>query len=191
MSGRFPPPFGLQNLPADVHAARCEDWLLLIVGLYFQFLSHRPRKRCLVFTSQRFTGVTKDAASARPSRPVRALRTAVATRKPSGSVLGKKNCRACVCNYRTSWTTSSVAWFHLHALFLALRLSEDRVGDICNACVLLVKRWKKLPSGSKKNWNHVSDIQVERVTIVLPQLDLNWHPSHLESGGGCQSWARI
>lgn len=37
-----------------------------------------------------------------------------------------------------------------------LRLSEDRVGDICNACVLLVKRWKKLPHGSKKNWNHVS-----------------------------------
>lgn len=36
-------------------------------------------------------------------------------------------------------------------------LSEDRVGDICNACVLLVKRWKKLPHGSKKNWNHVRD----------------------------------
>ena len=32
----------------------------------------------------------------------------------------------------------------------------DRSGDICNACVLLVKRWKKLPRGSKKNWNHVS-----------------------------------
>lgn len=44
----------------------------------------------MVFTNQRFTGVTKDVASARPSRPVRALRTAVATRRPSGSVLGKK-----------------------------------------------------------------------------------------------------
>ena len=31
------------------------------------------------------------------------------------------------------------------------------MGDICNACVLLVKRWKKLPNGSKKNWNHVVD----------------------------------
>lgn len=39
-------------------------------------------------------------------------------------------------------------------------LSEDRVGDICNACVLLVKRWKKLPHGSKKNWNHVRDCSV-------------------------------
>ncbi|KAM9334597.1 SIN3-HDAC complex-associated factor-like [Symphorus nematophorus] len=36
-------------------------------------------------------------------------------------------------------------------------LGEVRCGDICNACVLLVKRWKKLPAGSKKNWNHVVD----------------------------------
>ncbi|XP_075061526.1 SIN3-HDAC complex-associated factor isoform X1 [Mixophyes fleayi] len=36
-------------------------------------------------------------------------------------------------------------------------LHESRTGDICNACVLLVKRWKKLPGGSKKNWNHVVD----------------------------------
>ncbi|RXM93743.1 DENN domain-containing protein 5A [Acipenser ruthenus] len=40
---------------------------------------------------------------------------------------------------------------------LGARLLEDRTGDICNACVLLVKRWKKLPLGSKKNWNHVVD----------------------------------
>ncbi|KAG7468538.1 hypothetical protein MATL_G00143550 [Megalops atlanticus] len=40
---------------------------------------------------------------------------------------------------------------------LCFGLAEDRVGDICNACVLLVKRWKKLPLGSKKNWSHVVD----------------------------------
>ena len=39
---------------------------------------------------------------------------------------------------------------------ILLCLLTDRTGDICNACVLLVKRWKKLPRGSKKNWNHVS-----------------------------------
>lgn len=49
---------------------------------------------------------------------------------------------------------------HVPRLVL-LRLSEERVGDICNACVLLVKRWKKLPTGSKKNWNHVSDVPVQ------------------------------
>ncbi|OCT86074.1 SIN3-HDAC complex-associated factor [Xenopus laevis] len=36
-------------------------------------------------------------------------------------------------------------------------IRESRSGDICNACVLLVKRWKKLPTGTKKNWNHVVD----------------------------------
>ena len=44
----------------------------------------------------------------------------------------------------------------LHKLYLSCRLSETRSGEICNACVLLVKRWKKLPVGTKKNWNHVS-----------------------------------
>ena len=41
------------------------------------------------------------------------------------------------------------------SLLNSSRLREARAGDICNACVLLVKRWKKLPAGSKKNWNHV------------------------------------
>ena len=36
--------------------------------------------------------------------------------------------------------------------------SDNRQGEICNACVLLVKRWKKLPSGSRRNWHHVSAI---------------------------------
>ena len=37
------------------------------------------------------------------------------------------------------------------------QLRERRSGEICNACVLLVKRWKKLPTGSERNWNHVSN----------------------------------
>lgn len=41
-------------------------------------------------------------------------------------------------------------------------LCETRSGEICNACVLLVKRWKKLPAGSKKNWNHVSFVCLPR-----------------------------
>lgn len=31
------------------------------------------------------------------------------------------------------------------------------MGEICNACVLLVKRWKKLPKGSQRHWAHVVD----------------------------------
>lgn len=37
------------------------------------------------------------------------------------------------------------------------QLLERRTGEICNACVLLVKRWKKLPAGSDRNWSHVVD----------------------------------
>uniref|UniRef100_A0A2I2Z6D1 SIN3-HDAC complex associated factor n=1 Tax=Gorilla gorilla gorilla TaxID=9595 RepID=A0A2I2Z6D1_GORGO len=43
-------------------------------------------------------------------------------------------------------------------------LHETPSGDICNACVLLVKRWKKLPAGSKKKLepsNHISKLQKE------------------------------
>lgn len=36
------------------------------------------------------------------------------------------------------------------------QLTTPRQGEICNACVLLVKRWKKLPAGSDRNWRHVS-----------------------------------
>lgn len=58
--------------------------------------------------------------------------------------------------------------------FVFTRLHEARSGDICNACVLLVKRWKKLPAGSKKNWNHVSQLfissppQNELISVFSP-----------------------
>ncbi|CAG2168976.1 unnamed protein product, partial [Oppiella nova] len=37
------------------------------------------------------------------------------------------------------------------------QIIERRSGEICNACVLLVKRWKKLPSNTTRNWHHVVD----------------------------------
>lgn len=85
----------------------------------FQFLSHRPRRRCLVFTSQRFTGVTKDVASARPSRPARALRTAAATRRPSGSVLGNKK------------------WFSVHVSVIIEPVAPPQQLLIAFACPIL------------------------------------------------------
>ncbi|RXG70455.1 Protein FAM60A [Armadillidium vulgare] len=36
-------------------------------------------------------------------------------------------------------------------------LDEPRFGEICNACVLLIKRFKKLPVGKKKHWHHIVD----------------------------------
>ena len=51
--------------------------------------------------------------------------------------------------------TSSVKYEeHFERCF---QLSECRKGEICNACVLLVKRFKKLPLGTSRHWSHVVD----------------------------------
>lgn len=47
------------------------------------------------------------------------------------------------------------------------QLHERRSGEICNACVLLVKRWKKLPAGSERNWRHVSVVFIVNWKVVL------------------------
>lgn len=36
-------------------------------------------------------------------------------------------------------------------------MEAPRRGEICNACVLLVKRFKRLPPGSNRHWGHVVD----------------------------------
>jgi len=48
---------------------------------------------------------------------------------------------------------------------------ELRHGDICNACVLIVKRWKKLPVNSTKDWSHVVDARSGpgTKTVVRPK----------------------
>lgn len=48
------------------------------------------------------------------------------------------------------------------------QLHERRSGEICNACVLLVKRWKKLPAGSERNWRHVSVVTL--VTVMVSSV---------------------
>lgn len=62
----------------------------------------------------------------------------------------------CICGAKSSssrFTSSSKYELLFSGCF---QLNEKRQGEICNACVLLVKRWKKLPPGSSKNWKHVS-----------------------------------
>ncbi|XP_040007463.1 SIN3-HDAC complex-associated factor-like [Xiphias gladius] len=61
-------------------------------------------------------------------------------------------------------------------------LCEVRCGDICNACVLLVKRWKKLPAGSKKNWNHVVDAKAGsnmKATLRTKKMKKKLKPSEI------------
>ncbi|XP_041132491.1 SIN3-HDAC complex-associated factor-like [Polyodon spathula] len=63
----------------------------------------------------------------------------------------------CICKTKSSSSRFTDSGRYEETFRLCFGLLEDRTGDICNACVLLVKRWKKLPLESKKNWNHVVD----------------------------------
>lgn len=74
----------------------------------------------------------------------------------------------CICGAKSSssrFTSSSKYELLFSGCF---QLNEKRQGEICNACVLLVKRWKKLPPGSSKNWKHVSrEMSIHLVFFVL------------------------
>ncbi|KAM3858862.1 SIN3-HDAC complex-associated factor-like [Diretmus argenteus] len=63
----------------------------------------------------------------------------------------------CICRAKSSSSRFTDSKRYERDFKTCFGLGEVRCGDICNACVLLVKRWKKLPAGSKKNWNHVVD----------------------------------
>ena len=40
------------------------------------------------------------------------------------------------------------------------KLVETRAGQVCNACVLIVKRWRNLPEDTSKHWAHVVDARI-------------------------------
>lgn len=70
----------------------------------------------------------------------------------------------CICKAKSSssrFTASAKYASHFESCF---RLpapgsgeEEGRGDEICNACVLLVKRYRKLPAGSGRHWAHVVD----------------------------------
>lgn len=70
----------------------------------------------------------------------------------------------------------------------------SRTGDICNACVLLVKRWKKLPHGSSRNWKHVRIFNVScfwNIFLISDYCEskINWFCGQVVDarvGGGCK-----
>lgn len=62
----------------------------------------------------------------------------------------------CICKAKSSssrFTDSKKYEMDFRACF---QLHEERRGEICNACVLLVKRFKRLPQGHRRHWSHVS-----------------------------------
>ena len=64
----------------------------------------------------------------------------------------------CICGTKTSSSrfTSSTRFESLFVPCFGITYDDRRSGDICNACVLIVKRFRNSPRDSCKNWAHVS-----------------------------------
>lgn len=64
----------------------------------------------------------------------------------------------CICKAKSSSSRFTDSEKYEEDFAACFQLSEEeRRGEICNACVLVVKRWRKLPRRSMKNWSHVVD----------------------------------
>ncbi|XP_011878552.1 PREDICTED: protein FAM60A [Vollenhovia emeryi] len=63
----------------------------------------------------------------------------------------------CICKAKSSSSRFTDSKKYEDDFMLCFKLDERRSGEICNACVLLVKRFKKLPPGNDRNWRHVVD----------------------------------
>ncbi|XP_074029724.1 SIN3-HDAC complex-associated factor isoform X2 [Leptinotarsa decemlineata] len=63
----------------------------------------------------------------------------------------------CICKAKSSSSRFTDSKKYEEEFLECFKLSTPRQGEICNACVLLVKRWKKLPAGSDRHWQHVVD----------------------------------
>jgi len=63
----------------------------------------------------------------------------------------------CICKAKSSSSRFTDSGKYENDCTDCFKLAENRRGEICNACVLIVKRWKKLPRNTGKNWAHVVD----------------------------------
>lgn len=63
----------------------------------------------------------------------------------------------CICKAKSSSSRFTDSKKYEPEFERCFRVHEKRSGEICNACVLLVKRWKKLPAGTQRDWRHVVD----------------------------------
>ncbi|KAJ6639681.1 SIN3-HDAC complex-associated factor, partial [Pseudolycoriella hygida] len=66
----------------------------------------------------------------------------------------------CICKAKSSSSRFTDSKKYETDFIECFQLKTPRKGEICNACVLLVKRFKRLPPGSDRNWGHVVDARV-------------------------------
>ncbi|BET02212.1 family with sequence similarity 60, member A [Nesidiocoris tenuis] len=75
----------------------------------------------------------------------------------------------CICKAKSSSSRFTDSKKYEDDFVDCFQLPEKRCGEVCNACVLLVKRWKKLPEGNGRNWRHVVDARAKSFTKVKPR----------------------
>lgn len=63
----------------------------------------------------------------------------------------------CICKAKSSSSRYTDSDKYENDFHLCFKLQESRYGDICNACVLIVKRWRLGGRKTDKNWSHVID----------------------------------
>lgn len=66
----------------------------------------------------------------------------------------------CICKAKSSSSRFTDSKKYELDFIECFQLTTPRRGEICNACVLLVKRFKRLPPGSDRHWGHVVDARV-------------------------------
>lgn len=71
----------------------------------------------------------------------------------------RSNLGCCICKAKSSSSRFTDSKKYENEFERCFRIQEKRTGEICNACVLLVKRWKKLSPDNRltKHWHHVVD----------------------------------
>ncbi|KAK3584020.1 hypothetical protein CHS0354_031343, partial [Potamilus streckersoni] len=60
----------------------------------------------------------------------------------------------CICGTKSSSSRFTDSKKYEPDFEKCFRIVEKRSGDICNACVLIVKRWRKLSMDTDRHWNH-------------------------------------
>jgi len=74
----------------------------------------------------------------------------------------RSNDGCCICKAKSSSSRFTDSGKYENSFTTCFKLDEShkRHGDICNACVLIVKRWRVLPKDTDKDWHHVVDSRV-------------------------------
>lgn len=72
----------------------------------------------------------------------------------------------CICKAKSSSSRFTDSKKYENDFKECFQLVEPRQGEICNACVLLVKRFKRLPLGNRRHWSHVSSHELVAYHLV-------------------------